>query len=173
MSGPPPPQRVPADGAGAVALAAALSSQVAATITRAATFSDAEVRTGVGGEWSTVQSLRHIVLVVDLWLSKMILGIDDPFHPMALPPHFVGPTIPGSSIDPDADPTLAEAAAVVEDRLARVRSYVAGVDAAELARDIGTHARTVAGGLGVLFDELAAHDFFVNRDLDSIEQART
>jgi len=34
-------------------------------------------------------------------LSKIIRGEQDPFHPSALPPSFMPPTFPGSSIDPD------------------------------------------------------------------------
>jgi hypothetical protein len=37
---------------------------------------------------------------------------------------------------------------------------------AELNRPVEAHARTVGGALSVLFNELAAHDRFMNRDLD-------
>ena len=171
MSGPPEPQRVPADPADAQQRAAALSQQLRTTTERAAKFGDDDLHRGVNGEWSTVQSLRHLVMVIDVWLSKTIAGEDDPFHPIGLPPHFVGATIPGSSIDPDANPTFAEACAVLDGRLARVREFAASVTEADLARAVGTHAKTVAGALGVVFDELAAHDSFVNRDLDLIEGA--
>ena len=43
----------------------------------------------------------------------------------------------------------------------------------ELDRAIEAHAGTVAGALGVLFDELAAHNRFINRDLDLIESSRS
>lgn len=175
MSGPPPPPPpvVPVASADAVRDAAATASAaLSATITRAASFSDDELGTGVNDEWSTVQSFRHMVLVIDLWLSKMVLGIDDPFHPMALPPSFMPPQLPGTSIDPDANPTFGEACTVLRQRMATVGAYAESVTADDLARTIPGHAGTVAGGLGVLFQELGAHDHFVNRDLDVIEAAR-
>lgn len=61
---------------------------------------------------------------------------------------------------------------MLEGRLARVRAYAATVSDADLGRAIQAHVGSVAGGLGVLFDELAAHDFFLNRDLDVIEANR-
>ncbi|HUR78738.1 MAG TPA: hypothetical protein VMZ22_12385 [Acidimicrobiales bacterium] len=53
-----------------------------------------------------------------------------------------------------------------------MRAYAATVSDADLGRAIQAHVGSVAGGLGVLFDELAAHDFFLNRDLDVIEANR-
>jgi hypothetical protein len=55
---------------------------------------------GVNGEWSTVESFRHLVLVIDLWLShdRRPAG-----STMALRPSFMPPKLfPDSSIDPDA-----------------------------------------------------------------------
>jgi hypothetical protein len=43
---------------------------------------------------------------------------------------------------------------------------------AELDRRIEMHAGTVGGALSVIFDELAAHDHFMNRDLDLLRASR-
>ena len=137
-----------------------------ATLQRAGTFSEEQMQSGVNGEWSTVESLRHIVLVVDLWLSKAILGEDDPFHPMALPPSFMPPKLPGTSIDPDARPSFDEACDAARGRLKSVRIYVDALTDEELARRVAAHAKTVGGALNVLFTELKAHNAFMNRDLD-------
>lgn len=40
----------------------------------------------------------------------------------------------------------------------------------ELVRPIESHARTVGGALSVIFGELAAHDRFMNRDLDQLDE---
>lgn len=169
MSGPPPPQRVPADVDEAHHHAADVRERLEATITRASSFTKDERNRRVNDEWSTVESLRHIVFVVDVWLGRAIKGEADPFHPIGLPPHFVPRVLPGSSIDAAASPTFEEARGVLRDRLAMLDAYVETLGVDELAREIGTHAETVAGGLGVIFDELTFHNHFVNRDLDVIE----
>ena len=166
---PPPPVVPVADAAAARRAADEATAALEATMRRAALFDEQDRQRGVNGEWSTVQSLRHVVLVVDVWLSKTILGHADPFHPIALPPSFMPPKLPGSSIDPDARPSFAEARVVVDERLAALRDYVGMLDADELARPVPGHAATVAGALGVLFQELTAHDRFINRDLAIIE----
>ena len=173
MSGPPKPQNVPTDVDEARAFAAALAERTDATITRAGTtFTEEERNRRVNEEWSTVESLRHLVLVADRWLSKAIEGEADPFHPIALPPSFVGPTMPGTSIDPDAKPTFDEACEVLRSRIATLQEYIGSLTPEELARPVANHAETVAGCLGVLFDEFLAHDSFINRDLDIIEKER-
>jgi len=144
------------------------TARLEATMARAASFSEDDLQRGVNDEWSTVESLRHVVLIVDLWLSKTVLGEADPFHPMALLPTFMPATLPGTSIDPGARPSFDEACTVVRERLAALGRYVDGLTADELERPVAAHAKTVGGALDVLLSELAAHDHFVNRDLDLI-----
>jgi hypothetical protein len=172
MSGPPPPQRVPADVDAARTFSADVANLLEATIARASSFSEDERNRRVDDEWSTVESLCHIVFVVDVWLGRTIKGEEDPFHPFGIPPHFVPRKLPGSSIDPDADPTFDEACDVLRGRLATLDEFCSALTVDELARSIGGHAETVAGGLGVIFDELTFHNSFINRDLDKIEKAR-
>jgi len=112
------------------------------------------------------------VFVVDVWLGRAIKGEADPFHPMGIPPQFVPRVLPGSSIDPDGSPTFDEACQALRGRLASLDAYVDALGPDELSREIGTHAKDVAGGLGVIFDELTFHNAFINRDLDKIERVR-
>jgi DinB superfamily len=140
---------------------------------RASSLPDVDCHRRVNDEWSVVESLRHLVLVIDLWLSKAILGHSDPFHPMGLPPSFMPPKLPGSSIDPEARPAFDEACQVLRERLVGFRTYAGALTQEELDRSIEAHAGTVAGALGVLSDELAAHNRFINRDLDLIESSRS
>jgi hypothetical protein len=172
MSGPPPPQRVPADIDTARALVTDVTNSLEQTIARAGSFTDAERHQRVNDEWSTLESLRHIVFVVDIWLGKLIKGEEDPFHPMGLPPHFAPRVPPGSSIDADADPSFEEACDVLRGRLATLARFVDELDVDGLTRENPTHAKTTAGALGVIFDELTYHDGFINRDLNAIEEAR-
>jgi hypothetical protein len=163
---PPPPVRHVASVDAAREEAASTATDLEQTMLRASSIADDDRHRRVNDEWSVVESLRHVLFVVDVWLSKAILGQADPFHPIGLPPSFMPPKLPGSSIDPDAKPTFDEACEVVRDRLATVRTYVDGLTPEELERAIEAHAGDVAGGLGVLFDELKAHNYFINRDLD-------
>ncbi len=172
-AGPPPIQRVPADVDAAHFSVDSITTALEATVARAASFNDEEQNRRVEDEWSTVESFRHIVFVVDVWLGKTIKGEDDPFHPIGIPPHFVPRVLPGSSIDADAQPTFDEACDVMRGRLATLANLVERLKADDLEREIGTHAKNVAGGLGVIFDELTYHDGFINRDLTKIEQARS
>ncbi len=172
MSGPPPIQRIPADVDAARTSFGSVTDVLDATIARSSTFTDAERHQRVNDEWSTVESLQHLVFVIDVWLGRTINGESDPFHPIGLPPHFVPRTLPGSSIDPDADPTFEEACEALRGRLAKLGAFVESLTPGEMARAIGTHAETVAGGLGVIFDELTYHNAFINRDLDAIEKDR-
>jgi hypothetical protein len=173
VSAPPPPQRVPVDVTAARKCTDDVKRLLGATIVRASSFTEEERNRRVNNEWSTVESFRHIIMVVDGWLGKIIKGEDDPYHPIGLPPHFAPRVLPGSSIDPDAHPTFDEACDVMRGRIETLEAFVDGLDTDELARDIGTHARTVAGGLGVIFDELTYHNGFINRDLNVIEGKRS
>ena len=144
-----------------------------ATISRLESFTEDERQQRVDDEWSAVESLRHLVLVIDLWLSKVILGERDPFDPIALPPTFMPPKLfPESSIDPDARPSCEEACEVLRSRMTELHHYVDALTPDELARSVETHAGTVGGALHVMLTELDAHDRFINRDLDQLEAAR-
>jgi hypothetical protein len=163
---PPPPPVVPFTDVEAVRTALGdAQRRVEATLARAATYTEDERQQRVDGEWSAVESLRHLVLVLDLWLARTIQGVADPFHPMALPPSFMPPALPGTSIDPDARPSFDEASEVVRSRFGDLARYVDGLTDEELTRPVEAHARTVGGALRVIFTELAAHDGFMNRDL--------
>ncbi len=172
MSGPPPIQRAPADVDAAHASIAGVKHLLETTIERSSSFTADERSQRVDDEWSTIESLRHITFVIDVWLGRTLKGEEDPFHPIGIPPHFVPRVLPGSSIDADADPTFEETCDVLRGRLETLAAFCQALTPDELARPIGGHAETVAGGLGVIFDELHAHNFFINRDLDKLEKAR-
>jgi hypothetical protein len=42
----------------------------------------------VNGEWSFIETLRHLVFVTDNWIGMGVLG-SEARHPLGLPPHFV------------------------------------------------------------------------------------
>jgi hypothetical protein len=170
---PPPPPVVPVpDVETARASLRSARDALEATIARAASFTEVERNQRVDDEWSTVESIRHLVFVLDVWHSKTIGGETDPFHPIGLPPSFIPAKPPGTSVDPDARPTFDEAAGVLRARLANFAAYIQDLEDADLSRDVPAHAKTVGGALNVIFTELGAHNHFINRDLDAIERSR-
>jgi hypothetical protein len=173
QSPPPPPPKIPpvTDVDVARRSVTSVTERLEGTMLRASSFAEDARHRRVGDEWSTVESLRHMVLVLDLWLSRNIRGEQDPFHPIGLPPSFMPPKLPGTSIDPDASPTFEEACEVLRGRVAGLRGYIDALTREELDRPIEAHVGTVAGGLGVIFNELTAHDRFINRDLDTIAKS--
>ena len=42
----------------------------------------------VDGEWSFIETLRHLVFVTDTWIGMGVVG-SEARHPLGLPPHFV------------------------------------------------------------------------------------
>src|ERR687890_583624 len=64
---------------------------------------------GVDGEWSMVETLRHLVFVHDSWFRRCVLGLTEPFTAMGLASGFV-PDQEGlglvSSVRPGLDEVL-------------------------------------------------------------------
>lgn len=86
----------------------------------------------VEGEWSFVQTLRHLPFATSSWLSRAILGDPSPWHPLELPWDEMRPT-PGVPQDRDARPSLDEVLELRRDRFERVRAYLADLTEERLA----------------------------------------
>jgi DinB superfamily/Pentapeptide repeats (8 copies) len=147
-----------------------------ATVERARGLPEAVLRQRVDEEWSFIETLRHLIFVTDGWVSRTVLGEARPYHRLGLPPTFVG-EVPNSDIDTAADPSLDEVLAARHDRMASVRSLLAGISADELARQCAQipedgyppeTTQTVLSCLHVVFDEEWAHHQFAVRDLDTL-----
>jgi DinB family protein/pentapeptide repeat protein len=161
----------PLDLQGCREAVAILDAQLESTYERSLAFREEQRHQRVDDEWSLVESIRHLVMVLDGWFSRTIRGEEDPFHPIGLTPSFMPPKPEGTSIDPDADPTFEEARDVLRDRMGAFRAYVDDLVQEELSRPIDNFTGSVHGSLWVIFDELWAHNRFINRDLDVIEKA--
>jgi hypothetical protein len=103
------------------------------TVTRARELPEPALHEQVNGEWSFLQTNRHLVLATDCWLRRMVLGISHPYHPWGLGGAWL--TSPRRwGIDPDASPSLDAVLEVRRERMGEVRKVIAGITAQELQR---------------------------------------
>lgn len=146
-----------------------------ATEARVATFDPALLRERVDGEWSYLQTLRHLVFASDGWLRRCLLGLDD-MWPAGVPhDEMEAEALVASRIDLDADPSLDEIMAVRLDRRALLDRLLAETTQDQLAEHppargrtgypLETDQRTVAGCLRCVVGEEWWHHRFATRDL--------
>ena len=104
------------------------------TVQRARRLPPAVLHASVDGEWSFVETLRHLAFATDAWVRRGILGDPSPWHPLDLPWDQM-PDTPGIPRDREVRPSLDEALALRHDRMATVRRFVDGLTDASLAAD--------------------------------------
>ena len=86
----------------------------------------------VDGEWSFIETLRHLVFATDAWVRRAILGEPSPWDPLALP-HTEMSDEPSIPVDLAARPSLDEVLALRADRMATVRQVLADLTDEKLA----------------------------------------
>jgi hypothetical protein len=137
-------------------------------IERARTLDEGQRHASVDGEWSFVETLRHLVFATDKWFTVPILG--GIFHPMGISNSgSTGFGWPG--IDATAAPSFDDAVAAWRDRSRQLREYIDHVEAAALTATVevlenGTTA--VSDCIGVVFEEHFQHLRYALRDLDRL-----
>src|SRR6202049_3530761 len=77
----------------------------------------------VNGEWSFIETLRHLVFATDSWIRRAILGDSSPWHPLDLPWDEMEDT-PGVPRDRDARPSLDTVLELRSARMATVRQVI-------------------------------------------------
>ena len=92
---------------------AALEEEWAKTLTRAQGLPEERLHESVNGEWSFVQTLRHLVFAMDKWFTAPILG--GRFHPIGLP-NSGSVDFPWPDLDDGLTPSMSEALAARADR---------------------------------------------------------
>jgi DinB superfamily len=156
-----------------------IEDQWSGTIARARKLPAPVLHEQVDGEWSFVQTHRHLVLATDCWLRRMVKGIDRPYHPWGLGGSWL--TSPRRwGIDPDADPSLDQILEVRRERMDEVHDVIAGATAEELGRNCIPPAspghprkeRTVLQCLHVVLKEEWYHHRYAIRDLEVLENRR-
>jgi hypothetical protein len=151
----------------------------ATTVLRARELPLACLSERVDGEWSFVETLRHLVFATDCWFSRMICGLERPYHPWGLAGSF--PHDPVTlGVDVSANPELDELLDVRRQRMADVKAMISTVDGPELERVCRPPStpghpdeeRSVLHCLHVILDEEWEHSRYANRDLDVLMRAK-
>ena len=159
----------PGDPAGMRSAWDALEQAWATTIDRGRRLSEAQRHQSVGGEWSFVQTLRHLVFAMDKWFTVPILG--EAFHPIGLP-NTGSADFGWPGLDRSADPTFEEVLAVRAQRAARLREFLHAVTPAELPREVDVLENgptPVNECLYTVFEEEFEHNRYALRDLALLE----
>jgi uncharacterized damage-inducible protein DinB len=135
----------------------------------------------VDGEWSFIETLRHLAFATDAWVRRAILGDPSPWHPLDLPWDEM-PDTPGVPRDRQARPSLEEVLALRRDRMAGVRTVIAGLTDEVLASETDPvdgpgwpppQSFPVRDCLLVVLNEEWHHRQFAERDLEVlVAQAR-
>jgi hypothetical protein len=156
----------------------------AATEVRARRLPEARLHESVNGEWSFVETERHLVFVTDAWVRRTILGLRSPYHRWGMPPdHRIGQPdgevdVAPWGIDVFATAPLDEVLALRAERRSEVRQVVDGLTPDALLRPCPHNpepgfppmtAIPVSVCLDVLVSEEWAHHQFAVRDLDLLE----
>jgi len=147
------------------------------TVARARLLPEELLHERVEGEWSFIETQRHLVMATDAWIGRALLGDPRPFHPLGLPHDEMG-VIEGVPHDPDARPSLDEVLSVREDRRNTYREVLAGLTDEQLA---GTTTAVLEPGypeseefavarcLQCILQEEWWHRRFAERDLAVLE----
>jgi hypothetical protein len=156
----------------------AVESMWAATLVRARLLPEATLHERVGGEWSFVETQRHLLFASDAWLGNAVLEEEAPYHPLGYPPGGMPPEDSAKlGLTLEATPTLDEVLALRRARMATMRRVVDGLTEAELDRVCGRKPAdpypdqdyVVRRCLKVVLREEAEHHRYAVRDLAVLE----
>lgn len=138
------------------------------TIAQAEAFDEAARHEQVDGEFSFVETLRHVVFAIDKWFTAPVLG--EAFAPIGLP-NRGSLDFPWPGLEYALAPTFGDAVAAFDDRTARVRGFLAAATDGDLDPTVevlenGPHA--VRACLQVVFEEAFWHARYAQRDLERL-----
>ncbi len=149
------------------------------TVARARRLPPEMLHESVDGEWSFIQTLRHLAFATESWVGRCILGDPGPWHPLSLPWDQMRAR-PGVPHDRDARPSLDEALALRLEAMEMMRRVVDGLTDERL--DSRTEPLVGPGWpdegatfpvrecLLVVLNEEWWHRTYAERDLDVLEE---
>jgi DinB family protein/pentapeptide repeat protein len=105
------------------------------TIQRAQSLPAEALHASVRGEWSFIETLRHLSFASAAWVGRMILGDPSPWHPLDLP-WDEAPGWEGIPWDREARPALDVVLALRRERQAMVDGVIASLTDEQLASQV-------------------------------------
>ena len=156
------------------AVFATLEARWDETLQRAERLPEAARHERVDGEWSLVETLRHLVFADGCWISRQYRETDDAFHPLAVPTtDYPLDQRAARGLDEAAQPAYGEVLAVFRDRQSWLRQLLVALTQADLERPRtaviapawGEETHTGAECLRVLLEEYSSHRRYAERDL--------
>jgi uncharacterized protein YjbI with pentapeptide repeats len=130
----------------------------------------------VDGEWSFIETLRHLVFATDAWVKRAFLGEPAPWDPLDLP-HDELPDDPSVPRDRSARPSLDQVLVLRADRMATVRQVLADLTDEQLAGRTKPvlepgypepESFAVRRCLQAILSEEWQHRLYAERDLDAL-----
>jgi DinB superfamily/Pentapeptide repeats (8 copies) len=146
------------------------------TVERARHLDPELLHESVDGEWSFIETLRHLAFATDSWVGRAILGNPSPWDPLDLPWDEMRDT-PDVPRDRLARPSLDQVLALRRDRMSTVRGVINGLTAESLAATTEPvdapgwpppESFTVRECLLIVLNEEWHHRKFAERDLDTL-----
>jgi hypothetical protein len=144
------------------------------TVERARHLDPGMLHQSVNGEWTFIETLRHLVFATDAWVRRGLLGDPAPWSPLDLPWDEM-PDTPGIPRDREARPSLDEVLTLRRDRMSTVRTLVDHLSEEYLASDTEPvegpgwpppESFPVRKCLLIVLNEEWQHRRYAERDLD-------
>ena len=144
------------------------------TVERARGLDPGLLHESVGGEWSFIETLRHLVFATDAWIRRAILGDPSPWDQLDLPWDEM-PDTPGVPRDRAVRPSLDTVLQLRRDRMAGVQQAIDGLTEESLAGDTEPvegpgwprpRSYPVRECLLCILNEEWEHRLYAERDLD-------
>jgi uncharacterized protein YjbI with pentapeptide repeats len=177
------PERVkmrPADAAGFREAWELIERRWDETVARARRLDPGLLHESVDGEWSFIQTLRHLAYATDVWIRRVLLGDPDPWDPLDLPFDQLGEW-PAGLLGRDVRPSLDEVLALRRDRMATMRQVLTELTDEKLASRTTPVPATgwprpdsypVRECLMIVLNEEWQHRLYAERDLAALESAQ-
>lgn len=146
------------------------------TVTKARRLPPELLHESVDGEWSFIETLRHLVFATDAWVRRAVLGVPEPWHPLDLP-HDEMHDVPPVPRDRAARPSLDEVLELRTDRMTTVRTFLADLTDDQLTEQTtpvqgpgypASESYAVGRCLGTILGEEFEHRRYAERDLATL-----